>query len=485
MTETIPPSVLKRCTAATRSSCRIALRLLLAAAALAGGTALVISWRIHSSNASENRAVFRAQPPPEAHQRILIFSPHCDDETLGAGGYINAAVRAGAEVHIVMVTNGDGFELAAALHYRKLRTTPQLLRSFAYARQREAIRAASALGVKKDSVIFLGFPDRGLAELWGSHWSPAHPYFSAFTQTDHNPYSNSLHPGAPYCGARVLSDVEEELTRFKPDIVLAPHPNDDHPDHWATSSFVRAAIDDLARHGKPWAEHIQFQVFVVHHGDWPVPQGFHPHERLSPPYSLARTDTRWSEFPLTSGEEGAKLNAIHRYGSQMAVMSRFLESFVRKTECFGSIPTANLNLRHGQGSGSPVLIEFSPVKDTILRTVERDANIQKIEALQEGSNVCIRVQVRGAASSKVIYTLNLRSIGAGNGPNDEWHATVHGSQVETTIPGAHARVTGSSLYVCMPAADFNQNREWFVSAETQFPYATLDRAGWRELKVQA
>ena len=40
-------------------------------------------------------------------RRVLMLAPHPDDESLGTGGLIQRATRAGGEVHVVFVTDGD------------------------------------------------------------------------------------------------------------------------------------------------------------------------------------------------------------------------------------------------------------------------------------------------------------------------------------------------------------------------------------------
>ncbi len=41
--------------------------------------------------------------------RLMIFSPHPDDESLGAGGLIQRVLKAGGKVKVVFMTSGDGF----------------------------------------------------------------------------------------------------------------------------------------------------------------------------------------------------------------------------------------------------------------------------------------------------------------------------------------------------------------------------------------
>src|SRR6266705_5268163 len=99
---------------------------------------------------------------------LLVFAPHPDDEVIGAAGLVRRAVESGKRVLIVFVTNGDAYANAAsALVHRsvdELRAGDYLV--LAAARQREAIDADRILGVNPRDLIFLGYPDGGLAELY-------------------------------------------------------------------------------------------------------------------------------------------------------------------------------------------------------------------------------------------------------------------------------------------------------------------------------
>lgn len=78
----------------------------------------------------------------------LVLAPHPDDETLGCGGIIALKRRLGAEVTIVVATDGRGS------HARLV--DPDRL---AVQRRAEAIDAAAALGVGRDDVVFLDIHD--------------------------------------------------------------------------------------------------------------------------------------------------------------------------------------------------------------------------------------------------------------------------------------------------------------------------------------
>ena len=79
-------------------------------------------------------------------QRVLVFSPHPDDESIAVGGYIAQSIENGADVNIVLVTDGN------AQHQESIRYT-------------EFKKAASILGVPEANLIFLGFPDGKLASV--------------------------------------------------------------------------------------------------------------------------------------------------------------------------------------------------------------------------------------------------------------------------------------------------------------------------------
>lgn len=48
---------------------------------------------------------------------IVVFAPHPDDEALGAAGVIHKAVQDGLDVTVVVVTNGDGYQSSAEVHF--------------------------------------------------------------------------------------------------------------------------------------------------------------------------------------------------------------------------------------------------------------------------------------------------------------------------------------------------------------------------------
>jgi LmbE family N-acetylglucosaminyl deacetylase len=103
------------------------------------------AWRLLALRAPEWRPHALTHP-------TLVFSPHYDDETLGAGATIARLRQLGTPVHIVFMTDGSRSH-AAAISGAAL----------AALRREEGLRAAAALGVGAEQVEFLDYPETELA----------------------------------------------------------------------------------------------------------------------------------------------------------------------------------------------------------------------------------------------------------------------------------------------------------------------------------
>ena len=90
--------------------------------------------------------------------RFLIIAPHSDDEVLGAGGLLCLAADAGCAVHVVLLTNGDGYNRAAFSGQSRRRPTPARAIEFAYHRQRETLAALRVLRTRCFFRYFLRLP---------------------------------------------------------------------------------------------------------------------------------------------------------------------------------------------------------------------------------------------------------------------------------------------------------------------------------------
>jgi LmbE family N-acetylglucosaminyl deacetylase len=265
---------------------------------------------------------------PRAGDRILVIAPHPDDETLCCGGYLQQAVAAGAAVGIVWMTAGDSFEIDAIVTERTLRPKGAGLEKLGVRRMAEAHAAADRLGVPRAQQYLLGFPDRDLRVLLQG---PAGtPLRSRYTGVSAVPYAGALHPGSPYTGAALRRNLQEVIERFAPTIVLAAAPQDRHPDHSASGAL---AVELL----RPRAARVRIYYWIVHGGhDWPAPRGLHRERPLLPP-RIAR-DLPWERAPLSDAQVAGKLAALGEHRTQLRVMRRFLEAFVRNDEIYAPAP---------------------------------------------------------------------------------------------------------------------------------------------------
>jgi LmbE family N-acetylglucosaminyl deacetylase len=277
-----------------------------------------------------------AQPamPPfraiTADDTVLVVAPHPDDESLCCGGLIHAARSAGAHVAIVWITNGDGFKWDAMVVERKLRPRAGTYLELARQREAEARNAGGLLGVESDSLMFLGYPDRGVLRLLLDYYHPDTPWRSKFTGANAVVYEDAVDPGAAYRGDNLVKDFNSVLDRVKPTLVLAPSPQDTHPDHRGTGLLVWRTMS--AR-----GEQDRVRYWIVHGGrGWPAPHGYHPGlDQTVAPRGLGM---QWEAFSLDSDAIDAKLRAVSAHQSQMKVMRRIMLSYVRSDEIYSSVP---------------------------------------------------------------------------------------------------------------------------------------------------
>jgi len=263
-----------------------------------------------------------------ASDRILLLSPHPDDEVLCCAGMLQQAVKAGAQVYIAWMTSGDGFEWDVVLLSRTPDPGDQAMLELGLRRMDEARAAAKVLGVPEANLRFLGYPDQGLQRLFLDY--SYEPYTSPRTGANAVPYPKTLSPGAAYTGINLERDVERLIEQIQPTIVLAPSPEDAHGDHRTTGDLAIRILGkrkELAK-GRFW---------IVHGGlEWPLPKGLHPGLALSPPPRGRALE--WQRVNLDSAETALKLEALRAHRSQLPLVGRFMEAFVRRNELITQEP---------------------------------------------------------------------------------------------------------------------------------------------------
>jgi LmbE family N-acetylglucosaminyl deacetylase len=315
-------------------------------------------------------------PGPGSGDRILVVAPHPDDEALGCAGVIRKGVTAGAEVHVVLMTNGDASELALIFGERELSSSPEAFVKLGRARQTETLRAMAMLGLPPSHIHFLGYPNNGLVPMWRpEHWFYSSLYQSPYTHTSFSPYERTFTPQAPYCGQQVLSDLVTILHQVRPTQVYVVHHRDVHPDHWATYCFLRFALETvalrtaLASSESPenalWARQVKVFGYLIHWPHYPVPRARATNLDLLPPVELSReagSEARpreWLRMPLDPEDTTAKLRAIMAYRSQEPSFDRLLVAFARRNESFEQLRVVDLSPLETAAAHPPTALPYS------------------------------------------------------------------------------------------------------------------------------
>jgi LmbE family N-acetylglucosaminyl deacetylase len=257
--------------------------------------------------------------------RLLVVSPHPDDESIACSGLIQHALKAGAQVRVLWMTAGDHNIVGPPLFWRTAAVTPAQFRDIGHKRIQEATAAAHVLGLSSNDLIFLGYPDGGLSDIFMNTWT-SKPYRSGMTNASLVPYAESTVVGQAQTAMNLLADLEQVMTSFQPTIVAYPNLIDFHPDHQATELFVTAALADL--HLSP-----RRLEYVVHVPGWPRPLRYAPFVDAYAPPAARVLGLHEEVIHLTPQEVGIKTRAIQAHASELLPFAT-LVAFARRTEVF-------------------------------------------------------------------------------------------------------------------------------------------------------
>ncbi len=215
---------------------------------------------------------------PQNGQKVLVFSPHPDDETIGVGGYIAESIKNGADVRIVLVTNGN-FHGNEQVRYAEFRKATQIL------------------GVPEGNLVFLGFPDGKIDKM--------------------DPTT-------------ICTALQTQIEQYNPDILIFPNVQDANPDH----STIGKVVEEILKADPHKMTAYEYLVHFKH--IWPRPREFAPKLDLSPPDQLLNAQTSWEKIALSQNVENLKSEAIHAYNSQLdnPWLSGLLLSAIRRNELF-------------------------------------------------------------------------------------------------------------------------------------------------------
>jgi len=274
--------------------------------------------------------------------RLIVFSPHPDDETLGAGGLIQRVVQNEGTVRVVFMTNGDGYKEAIRNRVHSVSVSPRDFVEYGKLRQEESDHALCELGLTPQDGIFLGFPDDGIDDLWSRYWSSLNPYTSPHTLADGPPYEQAFNRQVKYAGMDLEGAIVWILKEFVPDWIVIPDPRDQHPDHACTSVFVLDALRRLDQSGELSFHQSCVFTYLVHYVGYPTSQRWlRTIHKAGIGGSLASVDvlsaTPWLALTLTGEELRRKRCALAAHQSQFEILGGFFEQYVRSTEVFGQL----------------------------------------------------------------------------------------------------------------------------------------------------
>lgn len=280
-------------------------------------------------------AVFLAGASERApSERVMVFAPHPDDEALVCTGLLKRSVLKGDAVMVVIATSGDA-HIRAKVAWES--NYPELcddrdgdgdfdMIDFGIVRHDESVAALGLIGVEASDIVFLGYPDFGLADLWNG----ATGYISPFTLKSEVPsaYSFAHRVGAPYTRNSCVADIKDLIKEFDPTLVYSPRPTESSTDHWALGMFVAQALTESYSTGR-WKAHLGYLVhWEAHEPGW-------PHNRLAWTYPVGHPPpnlhVKLADFGFTPDE---KMEVINAYKTQVNLSGPYLRGFAKTTEIF-------------------------------------------------------------------------------------------------------------------------------------------------------
>lgn len=266
------------------------------------------------------------------NDRILVMAPHPDDEVIACAGVIQNAAAKKIPVHIVFYTYGDNNEWSFMLYRGHPVLSSKAVQAMGLIRHEEAVSADNVLGIPKENLTFLGYPDFGTLYIWYSHWRNRPAFKSMLTNVRQVPYQNALRPGAPYKGEEILKDITSVIQNFKPTKIFVSHPADHNCDHISLYLFTQVVLWNIENELKP-----ETFPYLVHYARWPMPRGSHPDEPLLPP-KLLNGQLSWGTINLNPAQIEQKTDALKKHFTQYKSSAKYLLSFVRENELFGNFP---------------------------------------------------------------------------------------------------------------------------------------------------
>jgi len=273
----------------------------------------------------------------EKKDHVLIVAPHPDDETLGCAGVIQGALAKGAAVKVVYLTNGESNEVSSIVYQRRPLLVKKDFVRIGEVRKNEAVEAMAGLGLKREDLIFLGYPDVGTMKIWQGYWGQTKPFRSFITRINKVLDKDENGYGGYYLGDNIVRDLEKVLTDFRPDHIFVTAFTDLHTDHQAAYLYLNVALLDLE--GSLGRTPAVYQ-YLVHARSRDRKRASDPSGRKRPVRGPRHGSDRY--YALTGDEIEKKKEAVLEYRSQVAYNKLFLLSFAGPREVFFRVSAETL-----------------------------------------------------------------------------------------------------------------------------------------------
>jgi N-acetyl-1-D-myo-inositol-2-amino-2-deoxy-alpha-D-glucopyranoside deacetylase len=216
-------------------------------------------------------------PPLDSRVRMLVVSPHPDDESLAVGGLIQAVLGAGGTVDVLLLTDGDDNPWPQRYIERRLIIGARGRARWGTRRRGEVRAALARLGVGESSLHALGWHDMDVTGCLSRSASDA------------------------------IASMAAVMTATSPTLLVLPALGDRHPDHGSAHVMARLA----ARAAAPDAHVVTYMI----HGR--VPSG-----------AVA------AGLPLSKAVYAGKRQAILEHRTQVTLSGKRMLSMVRPDETF-------------------------------------------------------------------------------------------------------------------------------------------------------
>ena len=265
------------------------------------------------------------------NDRVMFIAPHPDDEILAAGGLLTSLLKNSIPTKFIYLTCGDS---NPSLFWRdkKIKFSPAKFIQTGIERKQEAETAIKILGGSKKDLVFLGYPDHHLWQMW---LKPKINIVSSTTLLNHSPYDFTFKKHRHYKGDNILNDLNELIKEFQPTIILCPHLKETNFDHRASSLFVKKSIKEINWSGKLYHYLIHYKYLRLFRVYPPKNLLKKKEKILYPPYSLWKKN-KWFSFWLLPDQLKIKKMALQKYESQRMVptLNWLFKSFSAQNEIF-------------------------------------------------------------------------------------------------------------------------------------------------------